>query len=107
LIRPPVLDMMLWISGPPASYGTQDWNKYQRKNLLKYAKDRGIRFSAVDTCTNFTRTGHILVPRYEKETAYLRKCCELAQDMECPVVRILPVDFTGPSAGNQLYPGSL
>lgn len=68
----------------------QDWTKEKRKGLLRYAKDKNIVFSAVDACTNFMRTDHILVPRYEKEIAYLRECCELAEDMECPIVRILP-----------------
>jgi sugar phosphate isomerase/epimerase len=68
----------------------QDWSGQQRKDLLAYAGDKGIKFAAVDACTNFMRPSHILAPRYEKEIAYLRECCELAGDMKCPVVRILP-----------------
>ncbi|MDR2629522.1 MAG: sugar phosphate isomerase/epimerase [Spirochaetaceae bacterium] len=68
----------------------QDWNRQQRKDLLAYASDRGIQFAALDACTNFMRPEHILAPRYEKEIAYLRECCELAVDMNCHTVRILP-----------------
>ena len=68
----------------------QDWNKERRACFLKYAKDKGIFIAAVDTCTNFMRSDHVLVPRLEKELAYLKECCELARDLECPIVRILP-----------------
>jgi sugar phosphate isomerase/epimerase len=36
------------------------------------------------------RTDHVLVPHLEKELLYVRSCCELACDLECPTVRILP-----------------
>ncbi|KPL77334.1 hypothetical protein ADN00_09445 [Ornatilinea apprima] len=61
-----------------------------RKNLLSYANDKGIKFAAVDACTNFMRSDHVLVPHTEKELLYVRSCCELARDMDCKVVRILP-----------------
>ena len=67
-----------------------DWSKEERSELLRYAKDRGIKFAAVDACTNFMRSDHALVPDVEKELAYLKECCELAEDMECPTVRIMP-----------------
>jgi sugar phosphate isomerase/epimerase len=67
-----------------------DLSKEKRKNLLSYAKDKGIEFAAVDACTNFMRTDHILVPHLEKELLYVRSCCELAADLDCKVIRILP-----------------
>lgn len=67
-----------------------DFSKENRKNLLSYAKGKGIEFAAVDACTNFMRTDHILVPHLEKELLYVRSCCELAADLDCKVIRILP-----------------
>jgi sugar phosphate isomerase/epimerase len=67
-----------------------DLNAQARKDLRSYAHDKGIKFAAVDACTNFMRTDHILVPHTEKELLYVRSCCELAADLDCKVVRILP-----------------
>lgn len=67
-----------------------DLKKDYRKKLLDYAGDKGIKFAAVDACTNYMRPKHILVPGVELELAYVKECCELASDLECPVVRILP-----------------
>jgi sugar phosphate isomerase/epimerase len=67
-----------------------DLSSDARKKLLSYANDKGIKFAAVDACTNFMRTDHILVPHTEKELLYVRSCCELARDLDCKVVRILP-----------------
>lgn len=67
-----------------------DWSKEDRKDLLEYAKAKGIKFVAIDACTNFMRSEHALVPDVEKELPYLKECCELAEDMECPTVRIMP-----------------
>jgi sugar phosphate isomerase/epimerase len=67
-----------------------DWSKQARKELLQYANDKGIIFAAVDACTNFMRSDHALVPHTEKELLYLRSCCDLAQDLECKTVRVLP-----------------
>ena len=36
------------------------------------------------------RTDHALVPHTEKELLYVRSCCELARDLDCTTVRILP-----------------
>lgn len=67
-----------------------DLSAARRKELRQYASDKGITFAAVDGCTNFMRTDHVLVPHTEKELLYVRACCELARDMDCRVVRILP-----------------
>jgi sugar phosphate isomerase/epimerase len=67
-----------------------DWSKKERKELLEYAKGKNIKFAAIDACTNFMRSQHVLVADIEKELPYLKECCELAADMECLVVRILP-----------------
>jgi sugar phosphate isomerase/epimerase len=67
-----------------------DLNAAARKKLLSYAGNKGIKFAAVDACTNFMRTEHILVPHTEMELLYVRSCCELARDLNCPTVRILP-----------------
>lgn len=67
-----------------------DFTLQARKDLLSYANDKGIKFAAVDGCTNFMRTDHALVPHLEKELLYVRSCCELARDLDCKVVRILP-----------------
>jgi len=67
-----------------------DLNTQARKKLRSYADDKGIKFAAVDACTNFMRTDHILVPHTEKELLYVRSCCELAADLGCKIVRILP-----------------
>jgi sugar phosphate isomerase/epimerase len=67
-----------------------DVNKERRKQILGYARSKGIKFAAVDACTNFMRTEHVLVPQLEKELLYVKACCELAQDLDCPVIRILP-----------------
>jgi sugar phosphate isomerase/epimerase len=78
----------LWPHRPmtfPADYGAE-----KRKSLLHYANDKGIKFAAVDACTNFMRTDHILVPHTEMQLLYVRSCCELARDLDCPTVRVLP-----------------
>ena len=67
-----------------------DMTKESKSELLCYANDKGIKFAAVDACTNFMRTDHVLVPHTEKELLYVRSCCELARDLDCKVVRILP-----------------
>lgn len=67
-----------------------DLNANARKKLRSYAEDRGITFAAVDACTNFMRSDHVLVPHTEKELLYVRSCVELAHDLGCKVVRILP-----------------
>lgn len=67
-----------------------DMTKESKSELLSYANDKGIKFAAVDACTNFMRTDHVLVPHTEKELLYVRSCCELARDLDCKVVRILP-----------------
>ena len=68
----------------------QDLSRQKRADLLALAKDVNIKFVAIDACTNFMRTDHVLVPRIEKELAYLKECLELAEDMECPIIRIMP-----------------
>jgi sugar phosphate isomerase/epimerase len=82
-----------------------DWNKEQRKKLRDYAVSKNIKFAAVDACTNFMRTDHALVPRLEKELLYVKACCELAADVDCPVVRILPafMGYFWPEHFNQGY----
>lgn len=67
-----------------------DMTREKRKKLLDFAGSKGIKFSAIDACTNFMRPNHVLVPHLEKELLYLRECCDLARDLDCPVVRILP-----------------
>jgi sugar phosphate isomerase/epimerase len=67
-----------------------DLSQARRKELRQYASDKGIKFAAVDACTNFMRSEHVLVPHTEKELLYVRSCCELARDLDCQVVRILP-----------------
>lgn len=67
-----------------------EMTREQKTNLLSYANDKGIKFAAVDACTNFMRTDHVLVPHTEKELLYVRSCCELARDLDCKVVRLLP-----------------
>jgi sugar phosphate isomerase/epimerase len=67
-----------------------DLNAEARKKLRGYATDRGIKFAAVDACTNFMRSEHALVPHTEKELLYVRSCIELAHDLGCSIVRILP-----------------
>jgi sugar phosphate isomerase/epimerase len=67
-----------------------DFSAAKRKDLLHYANDKGIKFAAVDGCTNFMRTEHILVPHTEMQLLYVRSICELARDLDCPTVRILP-----------------
>jgi sugar phosphate isomerase/epimerase len=67
-----------------------DFSPDRRKKLLSYSEDKGIKFAAVDACTNFMRTDHVLVPHLEKELLYVRSCCELARDLNCKVIRILP-----------------
>lgn len=67
-----------------------DLTKDRRKKLLELAGLKGVKIAAVDACTNYMRPQHILVPGLEKELLYVRECCELARDLDCPVVRILP-----------------
>ncbi|MBI9050901.1 MAG: sugar phosphate isomerase/epimerase [Anaerolineaceae bacterium] len=67
-----------------------DYSKDQRKRLLDYANNKNIKFVSIDAATNYMRTDHALVPKMEKELLYVKECCELAQDLDCPVVRILP-----------------
>lgn len=82
-----------------------DYDQDHRKSLLDYARSKGIKFAAIDAATNFMRTDHVLVPRLEKELLYVRECCELARDLDCPVIRILPafIGYFWPIYWNQGY----
>jgi sugar phosphate isomerase/epimerase len=66
-----------------------DVSKDRRKRLLDLARSKGIQFAAVEAITNFMRSDHVLTPRQEKELLFVRECCELARDLDCPIVRIL------------------
>jgi sugar phosphate isomerase/epimerase len=71
-----------------------DIRKDHRKRLVDLAGELNLKFAAVEACTDFRRSDHILVPRQEKETLFVKECIELAHDVGCPIVRIL-AGFTG------------
>ena len=66
-----------------------DVSKDRRKKLVESAEKLGLKFAAIEAITDFRRSDHILVPRQEKEILFVKECCELAQDLGCPIVRIL------------------
>jgi sugar phosphate isomerase/epimerase len=66
-----------------------DVSKDRRKNLVDLAAELKLKFAAIEACTDFRRSDHILMPRQEKEILFVKECCELAHDVGCPVVRIL------------------
>ena len=66
-----------------------DVSKDRRKKLVELAEELGLKFAAIEAITDFTRSDHILTPKQEKEIMFVKECCELAQDIGCPVVRIL------------------
>ncbi len=61
----------------------------RRKRLVELAKSKDIEFGAVEACTNFMLSDHVLTPFQEKELLFVRECCKLAQDLGSKVVRIL------------------
>ena len=71
-----------------------DVSKDRRKKLVDLAAQLNLKFAAIEACTDFRRSDHILVPRQEKEICFVRDCIELAHDIGCPTVRIL-AGFTG------------
>lgn len=66
-----------------------DVSKDRRKKLVDLAGELGLEFAAIEAITDFRRSDHILVPRQEKEIMFVKECCELAQDLNCPIIRIL------------------
>lgn len=66
-----------------------DVSKPRRKDLVKLADDLGLEFAAIEACTDFRRSNHVLVPKQELYVRFVRDCCELAADVGCPTVRIL------------------
>lgn len=66
-----------------------DVSKDRRKKLVELAEELGLKFAAIEACTDFRRSDHILTPRQEKEILFVKECCELAHDLGCPIVRIL------------------
>lgn len=61
----------------------------RRKSLLDLARSRNIEFAAIEACTNFMMTDHVLTFRQDKELMFVRECCKLAVDLDCKLVRIL------------------
>jgi sugar phosphate isomerase/epimerase len=61
----------------------------RRKKLVDLAGSRGIEFAAVEACTNFMMSDHILTMRQDKELLFVKECCKLAADLNCGLVRIL------------------
>ncbi len=65
-----------------------DIDKDRRKQLVELAADLGVKFAAIEAITDFKRSDHVLTPRQEKEILFVKECCQLAQDLGCPIVRI-------------------
>lgn len=61
----------------------------RRKKLVDLAGSLGLEFSALEACTNFMISDHILAQRHDKELLFVKECCKLAQDLNCKIVRIL------------------
>jgi protein FrlC len=66
-----------------------DINKDRRKRLVELAQSLNVDLAAVEACTNFMLTDHILTQTQDKELLFVRECCELARDLGIKIVRIL------------------
>lgn len=66
-----------------------DVGQDRRRKLLDLAGSLGLEFAAIEACTNFMMSDHILTQRQDKELLFVRECCRLAQDLDCRLVRIL------------------
>lgn len=66
-----------------------DVSKDRREKLVDLARELGLEFAAIEAITDFRRADHILLPKTEKEIMFVKECCELAADVNCPIVRIL------------------
>jgi sugar phosphate isomerase/epimerase len=66
-----------------------DISEDRRKKLVELAQELGLKFAAIEAITDFRRSDHVLLPRQEKEILFVKECCKLAQDLGCPVIRIL------------------
>lgn len=66
-----------------------DVDRDRRKRLIDLAGQRGVELGAVEACTNFMMSSHILTQTQDKELLFVRECCRLAADLGSPVVRIL------------------
>jgi sugar phosphate isomerase/epimerase len=65
-----------------------DYNKDRRKKLVDMAGELGVKFSGIGAFTVFRRSDHVLAPRQDKEIWFVKECCEMAQDLGAPVIRI-------------------
>lgn len=82
-----------------------DVDRDRRKALVDLANSQDIEFAAIEACTSFMLSDHILVPTQEKELLFVKECCKLAQDLNIKIVRIL-AGFLGyfmPTYANQGY----
>ncbi len=66
-----------------------DVSEDRRKRLVELAQSKDIEFAAIEACTNFMMSDHILTNFQDKELLFVRECCKLAQDLGAPIVRIL------------------
>ena len=66
-----------------------DLDQDRRKALVELANSLDIEFAAIESCTNFMMSDHILTQFQDKELLFVRECCKLAQDLNCKIVRIL------------------
>jgi len=66
-----------------------DIDEDRRKGLVKLGESLDIKFAAIEACTNFMMSDHILTQTQEKEILFVKECCRLAQDLNCKIVRIL------------------
>jgi len=66
----------------------EDLSNVQRKKVLKYAKQERINFAAIcPTSTNFNIASPIASER-NATGKYIVDCMDLAQDLECKIVRV-------------------
>lgn len=66
-----------------------DISKERRKRLVEMSQSLGVELAAVEACTNFMMTDHVLTQTQAKELLFVRECCELARDLGIGIVRIL------------------
>jgi protein FrlC len=66
-----------------------DLDQKRRKAILELAESKDVKIAAIEACTNFMMSNHILTQTQEKELLFVRECCRLASDLNCNIVRIL------------------
>ena len=61
----------------------------RRRKIVDLGHELDLKFAAVECCTSFMSSNHVLLFPQEKEILYVKEACQLAKDLGIKVVRIL------------------